>query len=80
MRSEFSWIEEGVKRYVPLSCRSLGNAGTSSKKPEERKFAIDSGASMHMVSKKNLSSGGLDTLKRSRAPDSDDSPWRVPDE
>ena len=39
----------------------------SSTNPEERQFVIDSGASMHMPSKKDWSSGELDTLKRSRA-------------
>ena len=34
----------------------------SSKKPEEREFVIDSGASMHMLSKKDLGSGEKDTL------------------
>ena len=40
----------------------------ASTKPEERHFVIDSGASVHMLSKKDLSSGELDTLKRSRSP------------
>ena len=35
----------------------------SSKKPEEREFAVDSGASMHMLSKKDLSSEELETLR-----------------
>ena len=38
------------------------------KSPEERELVGDSGASMHMMSKKNLSSEGLDTLRRSRKP------------
>ena len=38
----------------------------SSKKTEEREFAIDSGASMHMLSKKDPGSGKLETLRRSR--------------
>ena len=41
---------------------------SSSKQPEERHFVIDSGASMHMLSKKDFSSGELETLKRSRSP------------
>ena len=28
--------------------------GSSSKEPQERKFVVDSGASMHMVSKRDL--------------------------
>ena len=30
-------------------------------KPEEREFVVDSGASMHMVSKKDLNSAELQT-------------------
>ena len=38
----------------------------SSKNPEERQFVIDSGASMHMLSKRDLGSSELETLRRSR--------------
>ena len=38
----------------------------TSKNPEEREFVVDSGASMHMLSKKDLSSEELETLRRSR--------------
>ena len=38
----------------------------SSKKPEEREFVVDSGDSMHMLSKKVLSSEELENLRRSR--------------
>ena len=37
-------------------------------KPEERKFVVDSGASIHMVSKIDLNSAELDTLKISKNP------------
>ena len=40
----------------------------TSKRPEEREFVDDSGASMHMMSKQELSSDELDTLRRSRNP------------
>ena len=40
----------------------------SSKNLEEREFVIDSRASMHMLSKKDLGSGELETLRRSRNP------------
>ena len=42
--------------------------GPSSKKPEEREFVVDPGASMHMLSKKDLSSEEVGTVKRSRNP------------
>ena len=37
-----------------------------SKSPEEREFVVDSGASTHMQSKRDLSSDEMDTLRRSR--------------
>ena len=40
----------------------------STLKPEEREFAIDSGASMHMISKKDLSDVEMDTLTKSCSP------------
>ena len=36
--------------------------------PEEREFVVDSGASMHMISKKDLSSAELKTVTTSRSP------------
>ena len=40
----------------------------SSLKPEEREFVVDSGASMHMISKKDLSEAEMDTLTNSCSP------------
>ena len=37
----------------------------SNLKPEEREFVVDSGASMHVISKKNLSDPEMDTLTKS---------------
>ena len=34
----------------------------STLKPEEREFVVDSGVSMHMISKKDLSNAGMDFL------------------
>ena len=39
-----------------------------SKNTEERMFVVDSGASMHILSKKDLSSDEMETLQRSRTP------------
>ena len=39
-----------------------------SRNTEERMFVVASGASMHMLSKKDLSSDEMDTLRRSRNP------------
>ena len=40
----------------------------STLKPEELEFVVDSGASMHMISKKDLNSAEMDTLTTSRSP------------
>ena len=37
-------------------------------KPEEREFVVDSGASMHMISRKDLNSAELETVTTSRCP------------
>ena len=37
-------------------------------KPEEREYVVDSGASMHMISRKNLNSAELETVTTSRSP------------
>ena len=40
----------------------------STKESEEREFVVDSGASMHMVSKKDLNSAELETMRTSKSP------------
>ena len=40
----------------------------STLKPEEREFVVDSGASMHLISKKDLSNAEMDTLTKSCSP------------
>ena len=37
-------------------------------KTEERMFVVDSGASIHMLSKKDLSSDEMDTMRKSKTP------------
>ena len=51
--------------YTAIESRVM--PAPTSKRPEERNFAVDSGASMHTMSKK-LSPDELDTLRRSRTP------------
>ena len=41
---------------------------SSTLKPEEREFVVDSGASMHMISKKDLNDAEMDTLTKSCSP------------
>ena len=48
--------------FSPSESRCLP---ASTLKPEEREFVVDSGASMHMISKKNLSGAEMDTLTES---------------
>ena len=40
----------------------------STKEPEEREFVVDSGASMHVVSKRDLNSAELETMRTPRSP------------
>ena len=40
----------------------------SNLKPEEREFVVDSGASMHMISKKDLNDAEMETVTTSRSP------------
>ena len=40
----------------------------STREPEEREFVVDSGAGMHMVSKRDLHSAELETTRTSRSP------------
>ena len=40
----------------------------STLEPEEREFVVDSGASVHMISKKDLNSAELETVTTSRSP------------
>ena len=40
----------------------------STLEPEEKEFVVDSGASMHMINKKNLNSAELETVTTSRSP------------
>ena len=52
--------------YSPVEARAT--PAPTSKSSEEREFVDDSGASMHVLSKKVLSSDELETLRRSRIP------------
>ena len=71
-----SSVEAGQKRvklkeqeratfFSPSENRCLP---ASNLKPEEREFVVDSGASMHMISKKDLNDAEMDTLTKSCSP------------
>ena len=49
----YSWLRQHEKRR---------------KEPEEREFVVDSGASVHTVSKRDLNSAELETMRTSRIP------------
>ena len=53
--------------YVPGEVKAMPPP-TTSRRPEEREFVVDSGASMHMMSKKEISSEEMGTVERSRNP------------
>ena len=50
--------------YFPVEARAM--PAPTSKLPQDPKIVVDSGASMHMLSKKDLSLAEMDTLRRSR--------------
>ena len=47
---------------------SCSLSAPSTLKPEEREFAVDSGASMHMIIKNDLNFDEIDTLTKSFSP------------
>ena len=66
---------DGVTIPFGRAARHLGSSMScafchlaSTLKPEEREFVVDSGASMHMISKKDLSEVEMDTLTKSCSP------------
>ena len=60
--------QESSQNYALIPSEAWVLPAPSSKKPEEREFVVDSGAWTHMLSKKDLSSAELDTLRKSRNP------------
>ena len=57
--------QERATFFSPSENRCLP---ASTLKPEEREFVVDSGASMHMISKKDLNDAEMDTLTKSCSP------------
>ena len=55
-----------MKEQHSSHLRKIGRCLTL--KPEEREFVVDSGASMHMTSRKDLSDAEMDTLTKSCSP------------
>ena len=57
--------KDKIAFFSPLENRCLP---ASTLKPEEREFVVHSGASMHMISKKDLNDAEMDTLTKSCSP------------
>ena len=57
-----------MKEQHSSHLREIGACLHSTRKPEEREFVVDSGASMHMISKKDLSNAEMDALTKSCSP------------
>ena len=50
--------------YILLACKKKWVLpAASTKEPEEREFVVDSGTNMHMVSRKDLDSAELETMR-----------------
>ena len=60
--------ERSTKEQHSSRLRKIGACLHQLVKPEEREFAVDSGASMHMISKKDLSNAEMDTLTKLCSP------------
>ena len=60
--------QEFGRSYVLKLLLQQGMLAPASKIPEEREFVVDSGASTHMTSKKDLSSEEMGAVKRSTTP------------
>ena len=61
-------LKQGSESCSTFLRRERVLPAASIKEPEEREFVVDSGASMHMVSKKDLNSAELETMRTSRSP------------
>ena len=53
--------------YILLALGRMGHPVAETKEPEEGEFVVDSGASMHIFSKKDLNKAELETVRTSRS-------------
>ena len=60
-------LKEKIKQHSS-HLRKIGASCASTLKPEEREFVVDSGPSMHMISKNDLNSAEMDTLTKLCSP------------
>ena len=72
MRGDWPRISQSSKKWTMLLSSPPTNEwclpAPSVIKPEEREFVVDSGASMHMLSRKDLNSAELETVRVSKSP------------
>ena len=61
-------LKEKDKAAICFPAEEWVLPAASTKEPEEREFVVDSGASMHMVSEKDLNSAELEIMRASRSP------------
>ena len=61
-------VQERATFFSPSENRKICLPAPSTLKPEEREFVVDSGASMHIIGKKDLNSAVLETVTTSRSP------------
>ena len=61
-------LEEEDKNTFYSPAEEWALLAAITKEPEESEFVVDSGASMHLVSKRDLNSAELATMRTSRSP------------
>ena len=61
-------LKEKAETAFLSPSESCSLSAPSTLKPEEREFVVDSGASMHMISKNDLNFDEIDTLTKSFSP------------
>ena len=65
---EYLKAQRNEQSYLLLTYNDWCLPEPSVIKPEERELAVDSGASMHMLSRKDLNSSELETVRVSQSP------------
>ena len=68
LANNFYKLQNSDRTTFHTNIEAKGVTAPTSKRPEELEFVVDSGASLHMMIKKQLSSEEMDTVKRSRTP------------
>ena len=56
-----------LPKHVQAQIKDKATFYSLAEEPEEREFVVDSGASVHVVSKRDLNSAELETMRTSRS-------------